>query len=465
MCGIAAAFGLSNAASIVYDLLIQIQHRGQESAGIACVLNDGIHVFKRRGLVIEAIGNDVLRRFRGATSCIGHVRYSTTGSTFSDVEAQPMCVKDGDIEYALAFNGNIVNYAEIRRLLRGQYTFETNTDTEVILKLIHYHVRRANNFIDGVVRALRELRGSYSLVVLTKRFLLLARDPHGFKPLSYAVIDELNSVVSSSESSSVEVVLEGLLPDVKFEVREVRPNQILVFATDGDVISLKILDHDVDVTPCSFEYIYFARPDTRFNDRYVYTVRERLGSLLAEREDQDVDVVVPVPESGRIAAISYAMTLQRPLKEVLVKCRYLGRSFIMPPGLRERISRFGVVASEVEGRSVALVDDSLVRGTTLRRLVRRLHDLRCRVHVRIASPPIRYPCFMGIDFPTRGELIASNRSVEEVRAILGCDSLRYLSCEDLRRGIGLPSPCMACFTGEYPIEVDVSRAEQTFRRF
>jgi len=460
MCGIAACVGTSNAAAIVKSLLIQLQHRGQEGAGLAWLSQDGdIKVHKNFGYVITALP-DISEHARVA---IGHVRYSTTGTYLKSVEElHPFTVGSGEFKIAFAFNGTILNYKSLRKELQTYYNFVTDTDTEVFAKLIHLEYKRSRDIVEAIRKAAFKVQGSYSLVVLTRDRVVIARDSLGFKPLSYYLTDSL--FIAASESSAITTLLDVSSQDV----REVSPGEIIEAKFNLE-IEVHRTDSPHDRTAyCAFEYIYFARPDTVFNGVYVYEARKRMGILLAESESEDIDVVVPVPETGRAAAYGYAQRLGKPIEDVLVKLRYLGRSFIMPRELRSQIARFGIVESAVRQKRVALVDDSLVRGTTLRNLVAKLRSAgACKIHVRIASPPIRYPCFMGIDFPTRSELIAHGRSEQDVCKLLEADTLVYLPIDKLVEALCMRREdlCLACFTGEYPIPVLLERQEEQFRRY
>ncbi len=455
MCGIVACSGFFDSLSIVKLMLIQIQHRGQEGAGIAWLSDDGIKIVKNFGLVTSAIP-DIDAKARLA---IGHVRYSTTGTYMKNIEElHPFYIKDGDLEIALAFNGTIVNYRELRKELKNIYNFNTETDTEVLIKQIHRELKNCNgDVVEGVRRALMKVSGSYSIALMINDKLIIARDPYGFKPLSYTFIED--KFIACSESCAISTLISN-----KF--REVEPGQIiLVHDNDFEIHNIGI---DVDRRAyCAFEYVYFARPDTVFNGVSIYEARKRMGEFLASLEDRDIDVVVPIPETGRIASYGYSQKLGKPIEDALVKVRYVGRSFIMPKEFRSLIAKFGIVKSVIENRSIALVDDSLVRGTTMRNLVNTLKRSGAKhVHVRIASPPIRYPCFMGIDFPSREELIAHGRTIQEVCRLICADSLKYICTKMLERAIGKREDelCMACFTGHYPINVDIVEKEREFLR-
>ncbi len=454
MCGIAACSGTLEDLSIVKLMLIQIQHRGQEGAGIAWLSNDGIKVIKNFGLVINAIPDIKVK----TKLAIGHVRYSTTGTYMKNVEElHPFYIRDGSLEIALAFNGTITNYKEIRNLLKNYYEFITNTDTEVLIKLIHREIKLCGDLLEGVRRALIRISGSYSISLIVNDRLIIARDPYGFKPLAYTKINDL--FIACSESSVITTIFNT-------DFSEVKPGEIIVVKGED------IERHDLGIqlnrrAYCAFEYVYFARPDTVFNDIFIYEARKRMGEFLASLEDREIDVVVPIPETGRIASYGYSQKLNKPIEDALVKVRYMGRSFIMPREVRSAIAKFGIVRSVVSGKRIALVDDSLVRGTTMRNIVNILKNFGAsQVHVRIASPPIRYPCFMGIDFPSREELIAYGKTIMQVCKSINADSLKYICTKMLERAIGKREDelCTACFTGVYPISMSIDEKEREFIR-
>jgi len=454
MCGIAGCI-IENSPSIVKELLIQLQHRGQESSGIAFIENNSIKLIKGFGFVNQVIPDEL----PNSNMCIGHVRYSTTGTYTKNInEIQPFHIKDSEIEFSFAFNGTILNYKKLRKELQTKYYFITDTDTEVFTKLIFDEFRKTKNIVDALYKALRKIVGSYSLTILSKDFIVIARDVYGFKPLTYVIKDNL--FVFASESCALSTIFEFSINDIK----EVKPGEIILINKDLEIEYSK-LDINVKPTFCAFEYIYFSRSDSIFNNVLIYTARERMGELLAEDENYEIDFVIPIPDTGRIAAFGYSRRLNKPIIEALIKCRYFGRSFIMPPDVRSKIAKFNIIEQLVFEKNIALVDDSLVRGTTLRNIIRRLRKFKCKsIHVRIASPPIRYPCFMGIDFPTRSELIAHNRSIEEICKLIEANSLRYLSIEKLKKAIGIESLCLACFTGIYPFEVNLDLIETELRR-
>ena len=453
MCGIAAYYG-PNAVLKIYRMLIELQHRGQESAGISFMdKRRRVKTLKGRGLVVEAIPFENLGDVE-STYAIGHVRYSTSGG-FMDYGSQPVEIGVKP-RISVAFNGNIINYRE----LGAEIGVNSNNDTVVLAHLL-YRLTLDNN--GDIVEAIREIAehviGSYSIVVLTDEpRIVIARDPYGFKPLAYSYTDKV--FAAASETPALEQA--GL-----YEWVELGPGEIVSF--DGKDIETTTARKKAVPTPCVFEYVYFSRPDSFFNGIQVHTARVRMGELLGITAPVEADLVIPVPDSGRSAALGYSKSTGLPFDEGLMRNRYVGRSFIMPPGLRELVSdvKYGVIRDSVQGRRIVLVDDSLIRGTTMRSIVRvlRMHGAR-EVHVRIASPPVKYPCFMGIDFPTRRELIASRtKDISKIAEEIGADTLEYNSLENLRKAIGIPSLCMACFSGVYPFSnIDVSRLEKIFAR-
>lgn len=455
MCGIAAFLG-SNAPSYVYRLLLELQHRGQESAGISYVNSGSISTIVRSGYVLSAIDFSEVRGLN-SIAAIGHVRYSTSGDYMSGEGAQPISVGEGKTAISVAFNGNIINYYELsKEFLKRTY----RSDSEVIAMLIYELFKDLGDVVEAVKKLGELVVGSYSLAVLTSEpAVVIARDPYGFKPLAYYFNDGL--FIAASETSAIESL--GL--DVW---REVSAGEVVV-CSGKSLESLK-MHSSAEFTPCIFEYIYFSRPDSIFNGVQVHEARVRMGEYLGRLDDAGIDVVIPVPDSGRSAALGYSMAKGVRLDEGLFRNRYVGRSFIMPPKIREFISsvKYGVVRSVINGRSVAVVDDSLIRGITIKDVINLLRVRGSKgVHVRIASPPIKYPCFMGVDFPSSRELIASRLGdVGKVAKAIGADSLLYNSVDGLKWATGLSGPCLACFTGVYPFkDVDVGYLESIFMRW
>ncbi len=442
-CAVFGVYGHPEAANIAYLGLHALQHRGQESSGI--VSSDGQDLYSHRemGLVADIFDKEVLSRLPGDCA-IGHNRYSTAGS--SEIKnAQPFVVETGFGSIAVAHNGNLVNAHEVRtELEREGAIFQSTMDTEVI---VHLMARSPERDLSGkLVDALRRVRGSYSLLILAADRLLAVRDPSGFRPLVLGRVRDGHVV--ASETCALDLI------EAQLE-REVEPGELVVIDRDG-VRSFRPFGPR-EPAPCVFELIYFARPDSVVFGRSVYGVRKRLGRLLAAETAVPADVVIPVPDSGVAAALGYAEASGIPFETGLIRNHYVGRTFIEP---RQSIRHFGVklklnpVREAVEDRRVVVVDDSIVRGTTSRKIVKMLRDAGAReVHLRISSPPTTHPCYYGIDTPTRQELVAATHAVEEIRTYLTADSLGYLTLAGLREAVGMETAgfCYACFTGDYPV--------------
>jgi amidophosphoribosyltransferase len=438
-----AVFGVKSNTDVfesIYYALHCMQHRGQESAGIA-TCNDKIRVHRDMGLVTEVFKNAYLSGYSG----IGHVRYSTTGE--SRVEnAQPFLINYLKGPLAIAHNGNIVNQAELRRRLEANgSTFITTSDTEIIAKLIAYEHTRSGDLVKAIQSTMKQLIGSYSLTILYGDKVIAVRDPNGIRPLCLGVKD--GSYYVSSESCALDVLGVPL-------VRDVKPSEILVL---GDKVR-SYSGPKGRLCHCMFEYVYFARADSIIDGRSIYQVRKNLGMNLAKESPVKADIVCAVPDSGVTHAIGYAQGSKIPYSECLMKNRYVGRTFIMPDQKQRDLGvrvKLNPIKSEVIGKRIILVDDSIVRGTTLRRIVSVLRAAGAKeVHVRIASPPIKDPCLYGIDMQTSKEFIASDRSVKEICKAIGADTLAYQSLDGLVKSIGHEDGrlCMACLTGEYPLE-------------
>jgi amidophosphoribosyltransferase len=444
-CGVFGVYGHPEAANLVYLGLYGLQHRGQESAGIVSSNGKTLISHRGMGLVADIFNSEVIQRLEG-TLAIGHNRYSTTGSTTLK-NCQPLVVEYARGGLAVAHNGNLVNFAELREgLERGGAIFQSSSDSEVIIHLVA--ASRGPTLADGVMDALSQIRGAYSLLFLTERQMIAARDPFGFRPL---VLGKLkNATVVASETCALDLVRADYL-------REIEPGEIVIIDESG-VRSLRPFA-PMPAKRCIFEYVYFSRPDSTVFGRNVYQVRKQQGRALARECPVQADVVVPVPDSGVPAALGYAEEARLPFEFGLIRSHYVGRTFIEPA---QAIRHFGVkikfnpVPAVLEGRRVVLVEDSLVRGTTLRKVIPMLRQAGAReIHMRIAAPPTTHSCFYGIDTPTREELLASHQSIEEIRRFIGADSLGYLSLEGLYSFDGHPSGgfCDACFTGKYPVEV------------
>ena len=444
-CGVFGIFGHEEAAKLTYLGLHALQHRGQESAGIVSTDGGELHIAKGMGLVQEIFTPEVISGLPGAVA-IGHTRYSTAGDT-SLVNAQPIVIDCNKGKLALGHNGNLTNAIELRRKLehRGSI-FQTTSDTEVIVHLIARSPAR--NLPGAVADALNQVAGAYSLLLLNRDELYAIRDPHGFRPLNLGRLGD--AWVVASETCAFDLI------DAEY-VREVEPGELMRISKSG-IESISFAPEKPHQY-CIFEHVYFGRPDSIIFGRQVNESRERLGRLLAREHPADADIVVPVPDSGVPAAIGYAQESGIPFRLGLIRNHYIGRTFIEPV---QAIRDFGVklklnpVRRLLEGKRIVLVDDSIVRGTTSRKIVRLVREAGCaEVHVRISCPPTLSPCHYGIDTPTREELIAARQSVEEIRQYLGADSLGYLSLENLRAAVGDTQGefCSSCYTGSYPTEM------------
>jgi amidophosphoribosyltransferase len=443
-CGVVGVFGHPEAANLVYLGLYALQHRGQEGAGIVATNGDALIAHRGIGHVAEIFSKDIIRRLEGQ-SAIGHNRYSTQGQKTVLKNIQPLVVEYVLGALAVAHNGNLVNAELLRdRLERQGSIFQSTVDTEVIIHLIAGS--QEPTLLGRLVEALAQVKGAYSLVFLTEDRLIAARDPHGFRPLVLGRLKD--SVVVASETCALDLL------EATYE-REIEPGEILVVSDRG-------VDSHRPFAPapqhaCIFEYVYFARPDSRVFGRNVYEVRRRLGAQLARETHVPADIVIAVPDSGVPAAIGYADECGLPFEMGLIRNHYVGRTFIEP---QDSIRHFGVkvklnaLREVLAGRRVVVVDDSIVRGTTSRKIVEMIRGAGAKeVHVRVCSPPTTNPCFYGIDTPTRAELIASSHSIDDIRQYLGADTLGYLSWEGLYVFLGglRQGFCDACFTGEYPV--------------
>lgn len=445
-CGVFGICDREEAAKLAYLGLYALQHRGQESAGIATVTEDGsVESHKSMGLVQEIFTPDVLSTLPGRIA-IGHTRYSTAGDT-SLANAQPVVIDCNKGKLALAHNGNLTNATELRRRLEhGGSIFASTSDTEVIVHLIARS--RARNLTAAIADALNQVEGAYSLLILARGEIYAIRDPHGFRPLNLGRIE--NSWVAASETCAFDLI------DAEY-VREVEPGEMVRISTSG-IESIRFAEAKPP-SFCSFEHVYFSRPDSIVFGRPVNESRELLGRLLAREHPVHADAVIPVPDSGVPAAVGYAAESGIPFRMGLIRNHYIGRTFIEP---EQAIRDFGVrlklnpVRRMIEGQRVILVDDSIVRGTTSRKIVRMVRESGAtEVHVRISCPPTISPCYYGVDTPTRTELIAASQSVEEIRRYLEADSLGYLSLEGLRRALGDTDKkfCTSCYTGSYPTDL------------
>jgi amidophosphoribosyltransferase len=452
-CGVVAIFAHPEAEKLAYLGLHALQHRGQESAGI--VTSDGLtsRVHKAMGLVADIFTEEVLSKIRG-TLAIGHTRYSTAGDS-ALLNAQPILVQSNKGSIAVAHNGNLVNAAEVRnRLERQGSIFQTNSDTEVIVHLIA--LSREHTLPEAIADALRRVEGAFSLVLMTPDRIIAARDPRGFRPLAMGRIPALNgqkrdTIVFASETCAFDLI------GATYE-RDVKPGELVVVGPEG--ISSLFYSPAAPQSSCIFEHVYFSRPDSIVFSRAVQTSREELGRQLAREAPVEADLVVPVPDSGVTAAVGYAAESGIPFRFGLIRNHYVGRTFIEPS---QSVRDFGVklklnpVRSLLEGKRVVLIDDSIVRGTTSRKIVRMIRSAGAKeVHMRVSCPPTISPCYYGVDTPSKNQLIAANKSVDEIREYIRADSLSYLSLEGLKKACGegdKTSYCSACYTGKYPTSI------------
>jgi amidophosphoribosyltransferase len=459
-CGVVAIYAHPEAETLAYLGLHALQHRGQESAGIASSDGVNIRVHKAMGLVADIFTEEVLAKLRG-TLAIGHTRYSTAGDS-ALMNAQPIMARSHKGTIALAHNGNLVNALEIRTRLESEGSiFSTNSDTEVIVHLMAQS--REHTLPEAIADALRQVEGAFSLVMVTPDRILAARDPRGFRPLAMGRIpasgpERQDTIVFASETCAFDLI------GAKYE-REVQPGELVVVGPEG--ITSKFYAPAQPHSACIFEHVYFSRPDSLVFGRPVEVSREQLGRALAREAPADADIVVPVPDSGVSAAMGYAAESGIPFRFGLIRNHYVGRTFIEP---QQHVRDFGVklklnpVHSVLQGKRVVLIDDSIVRGTTSRKIVRMIRQAGAsEVHMRISCPPTISPCFYGVDTPSKRQLIAANKSVEEIREYIGADSLAYLSVEGLKRACGegeKTAYCTACYTGKYPTDwVDVEEIQ------
>jgi amidophosphoribosyltransferase len=453
MCGIFGVEGHEDAANLTYLGLYALQHRGQESAGIVSWDGERVHVERGMGHVADVFPAKVLERLPGHRS-LGHTRYSTSGTSVLG-NAQPIVVNTSMGPLGLVHNGNLTNAVEIRKRLEEEGSiFQTTSDTEVILHLMARNPRR--DVVESLMVALEQVRGAYSLLLLTQNALIAARDPHGFRPLLLG--DFHGAPCFASESCAFDLLDARVL-------RELGLGEVVVARRGAEepVESFR-LPRVPQPSRCVFEHVYFARPDSELFGDAVSEARLAMGAQLAREAAVPADVVVPVPDSGLFAALGYSRESGLPLEFGLIRNHYVGRTFIEP---KQSIRHFGVriklnpVRELIEGRRVVLVDDSIVRGTTSPKIVKMVRDAgAAEVHLRISAPPTRWPCHYGIDMPTRGELIAANKTVEEIRDFVGADSLAYLSLAGMLAGVGgAPETyCTACWTGDY--RVPISRIDK-----
>jgi amidophosphoribosyltransferase len=442
-CGVFGIYGHSEAANLTYLGLYAQQHRGQEAVGIATSDGARLQIHKALGYVADNFNEATINRLSGLNA-VGHVRYSTAGDS-GIKNAQPILIDCAHGEIAICHNGNIVNAQELRDMLvREGSIFQTTSDTEVLLHL--YARSKAPTPELALIESVSQAQGAFSLVLLTKDRLIAVRDPHGFRPLTLGRLGD--SYVVCSETCALDLI------DAEW-VRDIAPGEVFIVGPEGTKSIHPFAPSKK--AHCIFEHVYFARPDSFVFGKSVNEVRTQLGRLLAREQAVPADVVVPVPDSGVCAAVGYAEESGVPMQMGLIRNHYVGRTFIEP---HQSIRHFGVrvklnpVRSILQGRRVVLVDDSIVRGTTSRKIVKMVRNAGAReVHMRISCPPTISPCFYGVDTPKKAELIAANQSLEEIRAFIGADSLGYLSLDGMLSAVGeaRPSYCTSCYTGDYPV--------------
>ena len=444
-CGVVGVYGHPEAANLVYLGLYALQHRGQESAGIVASTHSKMHLELGMGLVADIFDPGRLMKLPGPLA-IGHNRYSTAGKS-ELVNAQPCMINYAEGSLALAHNGNLVNAQTIRKGLASKGAiFQSTNDSEVIVHLMAQ--AKSASFVDRAAEALRQVSGAYSLILMTENELLAARDPRGFRPLCLGKLD--GAYIVASETCVMDLI------EAEF-IREVEPGELILINENG--LQSFFPFKKEETKHCVFEHIYFARPDSFLFGEHVYMARKEMGKAMAQESPADVDLVVPVPDSGVVSAMGFAEESNIPFEMGLIRNHYVGRTFIEP---QSQIRNFGVklklnaVKNLIEGKRLAIIDDSIVRGTTSRKIVKMLLESGAKeVHLRISSPPILYSCFYGIDTPNKEELIAHTNTLEETRQYLGANSLSYLSINKMLEVLqnGKNKFCSACFDGNYPVSI------------
>ncbi len=442
-CGVFGVFGAEKSANLAYLGLYALQHRGQESAGIASSDGDTIYRYAGMGKVNDVFTPETIEDLKG-NMAIGHNRYSTTGASYLR-NAQPLRADSSIGPILLAHNGNLTNAHVIREeLVKQGHIFQTSNDSEVFVHLMAKSGKE--KFLDALIHAVRQIKGAYSLLVMNKDTIYAVRDPYGFRPLVLGTLDD--AYVVASETCAFDII------DADYE-REIEPGELIEITKSG-IQSHKPFDQTNKESLCIFEYIYFARPDSMIFGISVHEMRLKLGRMLSKEAPVDADVVIPIPDSSISAAIGYSKESGIPYEMGMIRNHYIGRTFIEPS---QKIRDFGakikynVIKSVVEGKKIVIVDDSIMRGTTMRKIIKMFRNAGAKeIHVRISSPPTVFPCYYGIDIPTRNELIAATHSIEEIRKYLRVESIQYMTVESMLKATDRPDMnfCTACFDGKYP---------------
>ncbi|MBI2996144.1 MAG: amidophosphoribosyltransferase [Candidatus Melainabacteria bacterium] len=460
-CGV---FGIvapgEEVARLTFFSLYALQHRGQESCGIATFDNKDVYLHKNIGVVSQVFDENVLAKLKGDIA-IGHTRYSTTGSN-NIYNAQPILVSYQNTKIVLAHNGNLVNATHLRNFLLNEgYTFESTTDSEVMVKLILYELKNENNLKIAISKIFQNCKGAFSVVIGTNDYLIGVRDPDGIRPLCLGITSNGHHVIAS-ESCALDILGATF-------IRDIAPGEI-VYISKNQNIESSLLVQEIKPHHCIFELIYFSRPDSIFKGLSIYHFRTELGRQLAKEAPVDADYVISVPDSGTPAAIGFAEESKLPFTEALIKNRYIGRTFIQPSQMLRELGirlKLNPLRDIIAGKKIVVVDDSIVRGNTSRKIVALLRDSGAKkVHMRISSPPVQWPCFYGIDIDSRDQLIAAkSKSLTDVTKFIGADSLEYISHKGMIKATGLQREvfCTACFSGEYPIEIPQELEGAKFR--
>lgn len=450
MCGIVGIYGVPEAAKYIFFGLYALQHRGQEGAGIAAFDGKKIREYKNLGLVSEVFNEKILQELPGEIA-IGHVRYSTTGSSILQ-NVQPFCVKYAKKTLALAHNGNLINAHTLRCKLEDEgHIFQTTLDSEVMVHLIVKNLKAG--LLYAITETMKQIKGAYSVLLLWEDTIVAFRDPWGFRPLALGMIN--GGYALASETCAFDLL------GVEY-LRDVYPGEIVIIDENGLQSYFPFEGELKPLSHCIFEFIYFARPDSLIFQKNVYSVRKNLGFNLYKECPLTADFVMPFPDSGTYAALGYAQASNLPLEFGVIRNHYIGRTFIQPSERLRDLSvkmKLNPVKEFIRGKEVVVIDDSLVRGTTSKNRIKSIKLAGAKkVHFLISCPPIKYPCFFGIDFPKASELIAAKHTVEEIRKFLDIDTLYYLSLEGLLNSVEdlKDKVCLACFTGNYPLEVDFS---------